>query len=351
MKQDDNRYNGGIQIRSIALILLLFLALGTVQAVPLQGSDANATVALFGASRTPLDDENATHEILKVDVGLMGAENATYQLVDADNIIYPAGLYKQLSSGRQTIYFLTSNDCLMKLINVTPSGGQPIYINWWATPKGSNSKLIVRYYGITDWLINSDEQGIVVQIRVQNNGTQDLVVSPENFTLLDQWGWPYQPTLGFDTEVVGPQNATQERLKLGFTGVSLLSRPAALAYDYMTPDQILINFDRDYVPLSDELVYGSNATASPAPAQTLPAVAPTTTDQTAATQTAASVAAPEAAKENATTKIGTSIKDKIAASKARLAATKESLDKKTPDTSANASISSNASNSTSAISA
>lgn len=335
---------------------MLFLALGTVHAVPLQGSDANATVVLFGFSRTPVDDENATQEILKVDVGLMGAENATYQLVDADNITYSAGRYTPLSSGRQTIWLLTEADRLFKLVNVTPAGGKPIYLNWWATPKGSNANLIVRYYGITDWLINSDEQGIVVQVRVQNNGTQDLVVAPENFTLLDQWGWPYQPTLGFDPEVVGPQNATSARVKLGFTGVSLQSRPAALAYDYMTPGQIIINFDRDYVPLSDELVYGSNAitgTAPTAPAQPLPAVAPPSSDQAVAAQPAASEPAPEVAKGNATAKIGTSIKDKIAASKARLAATKESLDKKTPDTSAsgNASISSNASNSTSSISA
>jgi hypothetical protein len=43
-----------------------------------------------------------------------------------------------------------------------------------------------------------------------------------------------------------------------------------------------------------------------------------------------------------------SIKDKLAASKARLAATKESLDEKTPDTN---STSSSASNSSSSISA
>ncbi len=337
-------------MRLIVIALLLVLALGMAQAVPLQGSDGNATVVLFGASRTPTDDENATHEILKVDVGLMGVENATYQLVDADNNIYPAGLYKQLSSGKQTIWFLTSNDRLFKLINVTPNGGAPIYINWWATPKGSNNNLIVRYYGITDWLVNSDEQGIVVQVRVQNNGTKDLIVSPENFTLLDQWGWPYHPTLGFDPETVGPQNATSDRVKLGFTGISLISRPAALAYDYLMPDQILIEFDRDYVPLSDETVYGANATKSAAPAQPLPTVALPAADQTVPDQTAASEAVQASAKENTTTKIG-SIKERVAASKARLAATKESLDKKTPDASDNSSISSNASNSTSSISA
>jgi len=69
-------------MRLFVLALLLALVLGTAQAVPLQGSDGNATVVLFGATRTPLDDENATEEILKVDVGLVGTENATYELLD-----------------------------------------------------------------------------------------------------------------------------------------------------------------------------------------------------------------------------------------------------------------------------
>jgi hypothetical protein len=330
-------------MRLIVLTLLLALALGTAQATPLQGGDGNATVVLFGATRTPLEDENATQEILKVDVGLMGTENATYQLVDADNNIYLPGLYKPLSSGKQTVYFLTTKDSLFKLLNVTPAGGKPIYINWWATPKGSNDQMVLRYYGITDWLINPDEQGIVVQVRVQNNGTQKLIVSPENFTLMDQWGWPYRPTLGFDPEIVEPQKATS-RVLLGFTGISLLSRPAALAYDNGASNQIIIMFERDYVPLSDELVYGANATKSVANVEPTPVVALPNSDQNAQSE---SVQAP--AKENATTKIG-SIKERVAASKARLAATKVSLDKQTPDTNVTANTSSNASNSSSSIS-
>ena len=151
----------------------------------------------------------------------------------------PACISLSLPESR-LVYFLIPKDSLFKLLNVTPTGGKPIYINWWATPKGSNENLVLRYYGITDWLINPDEQGIVVQVRVQNNGTQKLIVSPENFTLLDQWGWPYRPTLGFDPEIVEPQNAT-DRVLLGFTGISLLSRPAALAYDYGASNQIVID--------------------------------------------------------------------------------------------------------------
>jgi hypothetical protein len=116
----------------------------------------------------------------------------------------------------------------------------------------------------------------------------------------------------------------------------------------MTSNQIIIDFERDYVPLSDELVYGANATKSAAPAEPLPTVASPVPDQTAAAQSAASETVQAPAKENTTTKIS-SIKDKVAASRARLAATKESLDKKTPDT--NETASSNATNSTSSISA
>jgi hypothetical protein len=317
-------------MRLIVIALLLVLALGSAKAMPLQGSDGNATVVLFGSIRTPLADENATSEILKVDVGFMGAENVTYQLIDADNNIYLPGLYKQLSSGKQLVYFLTPKDSLFKLINATPSGGKPVYIKWWATPKGSNDRLICRYYGITDWLINPDEQGIVVQVRVQNNGTQNLYVTPENFTLLDQWGWPYRPTLGFDPEMIGPRNATSERVLLGFTGISLISRPAALAYDLGMPDQIIIEFERDYVPLSDELVYGTGAQASSAKAEPTPTAAEVTPEnQSDPTQNVHSPA------NESTDTRKSSIADVLAASKARREAAIADLNAKTPDTHAN----------------
>lgn len=330
-------------MRLIVIALLLALVFGTATAMPLQGSDGNATVVIFAASRTPLEDENVTQEILKVDVGLMGAENATYQLMDADNSIYLPGLYKPLSSGKQIVYFLVPKDSLFKLINVKPEGGMPIFINWWGTPKGINKNLVIRYYGIADWLVNSDEQAVVVQVSVQNNGTQNQYVGPENFTLLDQWGWPYGPTLGFDPEIVGPRGATS-RVLLGFTGVSPVSRPAALAYDYMTSDQIIIEFEKDYVPLSDELVYGADAKASANAVEPLPVVALPAENQSAQNE---SVQA--AADTNASSKIS-SIKEKVAASKARLAATREDLDQKTPDTNETASTSNSALNNSSSIS-
>ncbi len=303
-------------MRLIVLALLLALAFGTAQAYPLQGSDGTATVTLFGAIRAPLND---TSEILKVDIGLMGTENATYELMDADDRVYKPGLYKTLTSERQLVYFIIPKDDLFKLFTALPSGGKAININWWATPKKSNENLVIRYYGITDWLINPDEQGIVVQVRAQNNGTQDLLLNPEDFTLLDQWGWPYSPTAGFDSEIVGPQNASPTRVLLGFTGIPILSEPSALAYDYNGPNRIVINFDKDYAPLPDATVYGPNATKSTATAQLAPIPTAVTTPvlatpAPAADQTNQTAAAPA---NNTTVKLS-SLKEKIAASKARL---------------------------------
>ena len=308
-------------MRLIILAFLLALAFGTAQAYPLQGSDGTATVTLFGSIRTPLE-ESASMEILKVDIGLMGTENATYKLMDANNSVYEPGLYKTLSSGRQLVYFLIPKDDLFKLITATPQGGKSININWWARPKVSNGNLIIRYYGITDWLTNQNEEGIivqsiVVQVTAQNNGTQDLLFSPENFTLLDQWGWPYNPTAGFDSEIIGPQKTTP-RVLLGFTNISLFSKPAALVYDYNTAHPVVIDFEKDFVPLTDSAVYGANATKSATTVQSaLPAQAPTvvTTPAPAANQTNQNASAPA---NNSTGIKLTSLKDKIAAVQLRL---------------------------------
>lgn len=318
-------------MRLIALALLLVLAFGTAQAYPLQGGDKNGSVVLFGATRTPLDAENATQEILKLDVGLIGIENATYELVDSKDNVYRPGLFKVLQPDRQLVYILIPQDDLFKLIKVTPTGGKPFNINWWATPKASNENAIIRYYGITDWLINPDEQGIVLQLRVTNNGTRDLYVAPQNFTLLDQWGWVYHPTLGFDAEVVAPNNATPSRVKVGFTGVSLLSRPAALAYDYGTPNQIVIDLERDQGQLSDAVVYGTNVTQTAATSVAGASMPSLNQSQTASSLTGGQT---NQAATNQTQAINTSskissLKEQIAASKARLAATKSSLNQST----------------------
>jgi hypothetical protein len=242
------------------LALLLALIVGTTQAYPLQGGNENVKAVLFGAVRTSLGDVNATEEVLRLDVGLLGAENASYELVDQKNIAFEPSLYLALQPGRQIsnqmVLFIVPKDDLFKLINVTPDSGKSFNINWWATPKATAQDLIIRFYGITDWIADPNQQGLVIQLRLGNNGSSSLPVSPENFTLLDQWGRDYYPVAGFEPMVLAPGMATG-RVQVGFTGLSPLSRPAALVFD----GQKIIDLETEMIPLSDAVVYGANATS------------------------------------------------------------------------------------------
>ena len=227
-----------------------------IQTNPLQERYGNVEVTLFGEIRTSLQDDSLTHENLIVDVGLIGTENATYELLDQNDITYSPILYKSIRPGRQLVYFLIPPDDLFKLIRVMPAEGSPFDIKWWATPRGINGNLAVRYYGIIDWLINPDKQSFVMQFRVTNSGTKDIYITPGNFTLLDQAGKVYQSTFGFEPEVVAPQNSTL-KIKVGFTGISPMNKIAAIAYCYGKPDQIVIDLGKDQPQLSDEKAYGT----------------------------------------------------------------------------------------------
>lgn len=319
-------------MRYLALVFALTLALGISQAYPLQGGDENVKATLFGAVRIPLEDQNATEEILKLDISLTGAENATYELVDDDNLAMQPSLYKNLQPGRQMLYFIIPKDDLFKLLKVTPAGGAPFNINWWATPKGTNGDVLLRYYGITDWIWDSDQQALVFELRIGNNGTTPFYIGPENFTLLDQWGWDYYPVVGFEPLVIEPQMATG-RVKVGFSGLSILSRPVMLAYDYTNPNQIIIDLEKDAGQLSDAQVYGGNASqsapaAAPTTVPTAVSVVPSTTMQAVSAQQNQSSSAAKGqineSQQNGTAQNQTtsakilSLKDQINASRARL---------------------------------
>jgi len=85
------------------------------------------------------------------------------------------------------------------------------------------------------------------------------MLSYENFTLLDQSGKVYYPSSGFDPMVVGPLKGN--RVKVGFTGISLTDKIAAIAYDYDKPNQIIMDLE-DQLQLSDEKVYGTQTKIS-----------------------------------------------------------------------------------------
>jgi hypothetical protein len=171
----------------------------------------------------------------------------------------------------------------------------------------------------------------VVQVRGQNNGTQDVVFSPENFVLLDQWGWPYSATAGFDTEVIATGNASQDRVLVGFSGISLQSRPVSLVYGYYTDSPIVIDFNSDYLQLTNEQVYGTAGAQNVSAAQPAgQAVQPIALAAAATNESAvAGAAANNTTAQNAT--VASNINSSVSSTKARLAAARERLKQQTKD--------------------
>jgi hypothetical protein len=249
-------------MRSLSLVLLLLFALSLAQAVPLQGGNGAVKCTLFGLVKTPVSQNiNNTQAALELDVGLLGASNATYELVDSKDNVYRPSLYRNLQPGRTLLVFAVPEGALFKSLLVTPTEGNPFSINWWKTPKGTNGNIIMRYYGVVDWAVRPDQQAIAYNVSITNNGSTSIYLSPDNFTLLDQWGWPYYTMQGFTATPIAPKKAA--RVNLVFGGISPFSIPSALAYDYETDDQIIIDFDKDMGQLTDAQINGAMTPSTP----------------------------------------------------------------------------------------
>jgi hypothetical protein len=254
-------------MRLIALAFALVLALGFAQAYPLSGGTAAVNCTLFGVTKVPVPgtDPNATVQnyVLKVDVGLLGTRNATFELVDSKDKVYSPDpsmslTFQPISESyiRQLLAFVVPSDALFKLFKVTPSVGDPFAIKWWKTPKKNQGDIILRYYGVVNTRTNPNEQSVTYEVGIQNNGTNSMTINPLNFTLLDQSGWEYYTLYGFGQIYLGPKNST--KVNVNFSSLSYLSKPAALAFDYLTSNQIVFDLDKDTGPLTDAQVYGTN---------------------------------------------------------------------------------------------
>ncbi len=253
-------------MRWITLALMIALALGCSQGYPLQGSNGVANCTVFGAYRSSPSSDGAEASInssefmiMTADIGLMGAYNATYALVDSNDQIYQQddALSKDLQPGRRLVKFVVPTDALFKLLRVSPDQGDTFSLNWWATPKASNGPVIMRYYGICDYYISADNSSLALQAKISNNGTEDLYLSPENFTLFDQNGWEYYTLYGFNPISLGPQKTAQ--FGLFFNDLSPWSYPTLLVYDYLGEHPIAIDIENALTPLSDAQVYGSSS--------------------------------------------------------------------------------------------
>lgn len=250
-------------MKLLAFALTALFALGVAQGYPLQGGNGATNCTIFGFIKGPLDN-SSQDSVLKVDVGITTPDNVTYQVMDDKDTLYTADstLSEQLQPGRSIQAFVVPKAVrVFKLFKAVPASGSPITINWWKTPKESNEDLVIRYYGVVDYDLSAERESYIYEIGLGNNGTKNIPVSPENFTLLDQNGWDYYTGYGFSPMVIEAGKAI--RVRLSFTDLSPLSIPRALVFDAFGRSPIAIDFRKDYGQLTDEMV-GSSTDATQA---------------------------------------------------------------------------------------
>lgn len=277
-----------LEMKWLALILGIMLALGAAQGYPLQGSNGKVDCIIFGAFKTPFnqgdvnygknvifsvdlgvvranDTENATEESAD-DPSSMGtngsgssvdmALNSTYTLVDGNDRVYSTRpeYTRDLQPERVIIGFIVPKEAVAKSLIIDPtvldSGGERFEMDFSPIANASNTNVTLLYYGGMGTKIDSNKKYVNFDIGLTNNGTGDLPLSTSNFSLLDQWGWKYSSKKynkyngeGFDDRVLRPNETF--RTGLAFGSISVLSRPSKLIYQYSKDSSLIIDIDKE----------------------------------------------------------------------------------------------------------
>ena len=102
---------------------------------------------------------------------------------------------KELQPGRWLIGFVVPRETIARnlIVDVSgdPASGEQFSLHFPELINSSNGNVTLLYYGVLRSRISSNKKTIVLDTAVTNNGTLELPLLAQNFTLKDQWGWKY----------------------------------------------------------------------------------------------------------------------------------------------------------------
>lgn len=271
------------RIELIIVALAVVLLLGTSEGYPIQGSNGVVSSVIFDGFKNPIEDSPG-NSTLSLDLGITRGVNVSLALMDdQDQVYYPdVNLSSPLQPGRLLIVFVIPTNSSPVAMNITPDVGDPFLMMWEDPAKYTNGVANFRFHGLSQWQIASIGQILTIDISLSNNGTSgDIIMGPENFTIVDQWGWRYIADQDFDPVTLNPK--TKIRRDITFSSLSPRSRPVLVQYDYSTDHSITIRLDCSLDCL------GSDETTEAAPEQTSTGSETSTASQQSSPTTTASV--------------------------------------------------------------
>jgi hypothetical protein len=246
------------------LVLFPIILLSIAQGYPLYGSNGLVNSTIYGAFKEPFNpgDVNAGKNVkLYVDMSLgmeqsdyKGIPRADYSLMDMNDKVYKmrSDYSRDLQPGRWLICFVVPQEAIPKSFIIRPSGnlGDQFLIDFDEVTNATTNMTNFVYYGVIGSKIESNRKSIKLDVALTNNATENLPVSAKNFTLVDQWNWMYTSQdydkygqSGFPTIELRPNQTI--RSMLIFNGLSPLSRPVNLVYEYSKNNSTILDIDAE----------------------------------------------------------------------------------------------------------
>lgn len=238
--------------RHFGYILALLLVCAGASAFPLSGGDLKANATVYGVLKGATEDENAP---IYVDIG-SNLDYYTLVLVDDDDKFYAANLRDSASgvhingvpshdAKRKLWQFTIPAAATIKRLRLEPKDSfgssskdiAPFSIDWEGIPEVSDPNVTIKFYGAQKESSYFDTNRWVFGLKITNNGTQNLIVVPSDFVILDQYDWRYPGGSGAvvekETQLIPGESM---KFDLDMVKVSPLSRPVELRYGNLKMD-------------------------------------------------------------------------------------------------------------------
>ena len=257
--------------------LMLILLGSSANAFPLSGGNGKVNATVFGVIKGNAEGDEVP---IYVDIGA-NVEHYKLVLVDDDDKFYNekgvpgdrvTGPEKYLNgvgscgygwrtrweyggeSCRNIRSFIIPNKATIKRLRFEPENPNnwlkpedlvPFSINWEGIPEVSDGKVLIRFYGANkregDEIANGAIKTVSwnFELKITNNGTENKIVKPSDFTIQDQYGWQYpgeESLLGGRTDETQLLPGESMKFDLDVIRVSPLSRPVELRYENLKMD-------------------------------------------------------------------------------------------------------------------
>lgn len=229
---------------SLLILVLMFGFVATACGFPLNTSDG--AVRIFGM--IPTESGFALDVFSPFVLNGQGiASDLKLEVVDSDDRFIKSSNILPLAHPEykdRALYTFTFDKPVtqLKRIRVESPNGNVYSISWTGVPEASTKNETIRLYGVTDLsnkLYDKLHKQYDFEIRITNNLSSGLIVSPQDFWLVDQFDYAY--TVSAEEYKLLPGESV--RYVLRSQEISALSRPKLLVF---RPDNLAMELEGWY---------------------------------------------------------------------------------------------------------